>query len=161
MNENIQDQLAKYLPIRMVVRLHENTIEGKIELSFSMGWNADRANVFWSGRSYSVLGEHDSDAVKWAGQNINKYDANEVMIDPLSEDSPIEVDWQSWLSASDKYNKRNAKFTVKHQGVWQLRSIVAESKLEELKAKYARSIQNLEETSHKLEQIKELLGGRY
>jgi hypothetical protein len=136
MNEDLKSKLEKYQPIRVVLRINEGTVEGRVEHSFSMDWDATRANIFWSGKAYSILGEHQMDGVKWAKGNMNELDESQFLIDPLAEDSPIDVDWERWLAATDKFEKRNAKFTVKPHGVWMLRAKSAEAKLSNLQARY-------------------------
>jgi hypothetical protein len=126
MNEEQKAKLEHHLPIRMIVRLQDGKVQGLTEESFSMNWSDSRVNVFWSGKAYSMLGEHQLNGVKSAEHNSKPNDPNELIIDPLAEDSPIEVDWDKWLSATNKYDKRNAPFVVKSHGTWQLRAISAE-----------------------------------
>lgn len=102
--------LSRYLPIRVVIRNVDGKLEGLTENSFSMDWSENRVNIFWSGKAYSLLGEHILDGVENAKHNARNGD---LVIDPLSDDSPIEVDWEKWLSSTTKYDKRNAPFKVK------------------------------------------------
>lgn len=106
----LKHNLSRYLPIRVVVRNTDGLIEGLTENSFSMDWSKNRVNIFWSGKAYSILGEHILDGVANAKDNARNGD---LVIDPLSNESPIEVDWEKWLSSATKYDKRNAPFKVK------------------------------------------------
>lgn len=109
----ITHNLSHLLPIRVVIRRTEDgKIEGLIENSFSMDWSSFRVNIFWSGKAYSILGEHNLDATKDAEHNAKSGD---LVIDPLAEDSPIEVDWAIWRKATLKFDKRNAPFTMRKQ----------------------------------------------
>jgi len=115
----IDPRLERFLPIRVVIRRHaDSKIEGLVEHSFSMAWAEDRVNIFWSGKAYSILGEHELDGVKNANGNCTPTEGDlftpeELVIDPLAPDSPIEIDWNKWLSATSKFNKRNAPFVVR------------------------------------------------
>jgi len=106
----LKHNLSRYLPIRVVIRNTDGLIEGLTENSFSMDWSSNRVNIFWSGKAYSILGEHILDGVANAKHNARNGD---LVIDPLSDESPIEVDWEKWLSSTTKYDKINAPFKVK------------------------------------------------
>ncbi len=125
MDAELQLKLQRFLPIRVVVRINNEEIEGKIEHSFSMDWSKNLVNIFWSGKAYSILGEHELNGPDWASKNVNEFNPNEFVIDPLGEDSPIEIDWERWLLATSKFSKRNADFKVKPHGVRQLESEAA------------------------------------
>lgn len=157
--QELQDKLARYLPIRMVVRVEEGKVQGRVEHSFSMDWDDGRVNVFWSGKAYSILGEHQLDGVKWANDNVNKQKFNEFefVIDPLADDSPIDVDWETWLAATDKFSKRNAKFTVKPGAAFQLRAMAAEAELVKLRASYTWALNARDEAEDKLEKLEAIL----
>ena len=46
-------------------------------------------------------------------KTIYKYlESGELVIDPLTQDSPIAIDWVRWLNARHKYDKRNAHFVL-------------------------------------------------
>lgn len=118
--QEIKEKLQRFLPIRCVVRQHnvDRKVMGLVEHSFCMDWSDNRVNIFWSGKAYSILGEHTLDGVEWASGNCTPTDGDlitpaEFVIDPLAEDSPIEVDWEKWLTATDKFTKRNAPFKTK------------------------------------------------
>lgn len=157
MNPDTLQKLERFLPIRVVVRVEDNHVEGLVENSFSMGWERRNINIFWSGQAYSMLGEHKLDAISWADNNVNKNKHNEFVIDPLSEDSPIDVDWERWLSATTKYDKRNAPFKVKPGGAYQLRAMAAERELAEVKPLLKTVCQQRDEAEEKLEHIESLL----
>ena len=120
---NVYEKLIRFMPIRVVLRRHaDGEIEGLVENSFSMDWSKQRVNIFWSGKAYSMLGEHMLDGVESAEYNCKKtepdlFTPEEFVVDPLAEDSPIEIDWEAWLNATDKFTKRNAPFKVKQHAV--------------------------------------------
>jgi hypothetical protein len=109
--EVLKHNLSRYLPIRVVIRHNEGVIQGLVENSFSLDWSATRVNIFWSGKAYSMLGEHDLNGIENAKHNAKA--AGDLVIDPLAEDSPIEIDWEKWLASTTKFDKRNAPFKVK------------------------------------------------
>lgn len=130
MTDHLAEQLKPFLPIRVVLELQEGVIHGLTELSFSMKMDPQRVNIFWSGKAYSILGEHDLDGVSWAEENC-KPSLGQVVVDPLHPDSPIEIDWSAWLEAfrsptRSKFHRRNAPFTAKPLGVYVIRALVAE-----------------------------------
>jgi len=144
MSPETQAKLERFLPIGVVVQLKDNKVLGKIEHSFSMDDDVNRVRVWWSGKAYSMLGEHQLDGMKDAAHNSRK--PGELVFDALSEECPIEVDWESWLAdlamdPGDKYRKRNAKFTVKPHGVWQLRAMAAEQEIAKLKPRHDQYVE--------------------
>ncbi len=103
--------LVRYLPIRIVLRRQEDgKLQGLVENSFSMDMSDTHASIFWSGKAYSMLGEHQLDGIKNAEHNAKSGD---LILDPLSEDCPVTINWDKWLTATTKYDKRNAPFTIK------------------------------------------------
>lgn len=118
MNTKLQDStfnvlkynLTMYLPIRVVLRNENGKLRGLVEESFSMGFSDSRVRIWWSGLAYSMLGEHDINAIEDATHNAA---SNDLVIDPLADDSPIEIDWPAWLNATDKFGKRNAPFKMR------------------------------------------------
>lgn len=116
-------RLERFLPLRVVIRRHaDGSIEGLTEESWNMNWSDKRVNIFWSGKAYSILGESVLDAQTDAEHNCKQevvpdlFTAEELIIDPMAEDSPIVVDWKRWLNASHKYDKRNAHFVLVGEG---------------------------------------------
>ena len=114
-----QTRLERFFPVRVVIRRHaDGSLEGLTEESWNMNWSDKRVNIFWSGKAYSILGESVLDAEADARHNCNAtatpdlFTAEEMVIDPMAEDSPIVVDWKRWLNASHKYDKRNAHFVL-------------------------------------------------
>lgn len=112
-----QERLQRFLPVRAVIRRHaDGSIEGLTEESWNMNWSNKRVNIFWSGKSYSMLGEGVLDAQADAEYNCKKtaspdlFTAQESVIDLMADDCPVAVDWKRWLNASHKYDKRNAHF---------------------------------------------------
>jgi len=155
MHDDLKAKLERYLPIRVVVKVKDGQVHGLVEHSFSMDWDPKRVNIFWSGKAYSILGEHDLDGISWAQKNAEEH-KDEYVFDPLAEDSPIEVDWEKWLAATDKFSKRNAPFTTKPQGAWQLRALTAERKLKIAEAhrdSYAESYREEAELNNKIRDI--------
>ena len=114
-----QARLERLLPLRVVVRQHaDGSIEGLTEESWNMNWSDKRVNIFWSGKAYSILGERILDAEANAKHNCKQEEApdlfstEDIVIDPMAQDSPIVIDWERWLNASHKYDKRNAHFVI-------------------------------------------------
>lgn len=105
--------LSRFLPIRVVLRKDENgKFQGLTEESFSMGLDDYRVRIWWSGKAYSILGEHIINGINDAEGNSKEGD---IIFDPLSADCPIEIDWQKWTTATTKYYQRNAPFNVKKE----------------------------------------------
>jgi hypothetical protein len=112
--------LSRLLPLRVVLKKvqiskPDNTIietwNGLCENSFSMGWMESRVRVWWSGKAYSMLGEHYINGIDDAKHNCR--DSGEIIFDPLSDDCPIEIDWEMWTKAKTKFDQRNAIMKVK------------------------------------------------
>jgi len=103
--------LSGYLPIRIVLRKDENgKLTGLCEDSFSMSHSEFNVRIWWSGKAYSFLGEHNLNGIKDASHNAKEGD---LVLDPLSEDCPVEINWEKWKTATTKYSQRNAQFTLK------------------------------------------------
>jgi hypothetical protein len=103
--------LSRLLPLRIVLRKDEDgKLKGLCEDSFSMSLSEHNVRIWWSGRAYSILGEHLINGIEDAEHNAKKGD---LILDPLSEDCPIEVNWERWRAATTKYSQRNALFKVK------------------------------------------------
>jgi hypothetical protein len=102
--------LVRFLPIRIVLRKKEDKLQGLVEESFSMGMSDTHVSIFWSGKAYSMLGEHNLDGIKNAEHNAKDGD---LILDPLAEDCPVTIDWDKWLNATSKYYQRNAPFKMK------------------------------------------------
>lgn len=104
-------ELVRFLPMRIVMRkTEEGKLQGLCEDSFSMSMSDTRVSIFWSGKAYSMLGEHQLDGIKTAKHNARTGD---LILDPLSDECPVEINWNAWLTATDKYSKRNAPFKIK------------------------------------------------
>ena len=107
----LKHDLARYLPIRIVLRKNSDGIlEGLCEDSFSMSFSGNCVRIWWSGKAYSVIGEHILNGIEDAEHNAKDGD---LILDPLSDDCPVIIDWDRWIKASDKYGKRNAYFVIK------------------------------------------------
>lgn len=103
--------LSRYLPIRIVLRKGEDSkLQGLCEDSFGMSMSNYNVRIWWSGKAYSILGEHNINGIEDAGHNAKEGD---IILDPLLDDCPVEVNWEKWTTATTKYDKRNALFTVK------------------------------------------------
>lgn len=107
----LKHDLSRYLPVRIVVSKSEDgKITGLCEDSFSMSTSPTHVRIWWSGKAYSFLGEHNLNGIKDAEYNRK---GNDLILDPLSDDCPVEIDWAKWQSATTKYGKRNAPFKIK------------------------------------------------
>lgn len=112
------EELARFLPIRVVMRKDaEGRWLGITEETWCMSTSRERVNMFWSGKAYSILGEHQINGIEAAQGNAGPGD---TVIDPLDADSPIEINWRYWLDAMKvgakrKYDSRNAPFFLKEQ----------------------------------------------
>lgn len=102
--------LVRYLPIRIVLRKTEDKLQGLVENSFSMDMSDTHVSIFWSGKAYSMLGQHNLNGIKDAEHNAKEGD---LILDPFAEDCPVEINWDKWLNATTKYGKRNAPFKLK------------------------------------------------
>lgn len=110
--QSLEEKLKSLSPMYAVLYVNKDgTLSGLIENSFSMDLSRERVNIFWSGKGYSMLGEHSIDGKSWAQQNCRS--RGYFMVDLTSEDCPIEVDFEGWVLATSKFHKRNAKFKVK------------------------------------------------
>ena len=79
-----------------------------------MSTKQNEVRIWWSGKAYSILGEHNINGIDDAIYNNKKSDF--LMFDPLDPMCPVNIDWESWLHGmvnNDKYSARNAKFTAK------------------------------------------------
>lgn len=106
----LKHDLSRYLPIRIVLRKEDGKYKGLIENSFSMDYDNNRIRIWWSGKAYFMLGKHNLSAIDDAKYNAK---SDDIILDPFSEDCPIEIDWKAWISAKDKFGKRNAPFKEK------------------------------------------------
>lgn len=109
LSELVSAYLEPYKPMRVVLSEDaDGQLCGLVENSFSIDWKPSHAKIFWSGKAYSIIGEHQLDGIKDA-----KYNAKTKgwVMDPFDPLCPIEVDWVSWLTAESKWAKRNAPFT--------------------------------------------------
>lgn len=103
--------LIKYLPMRIVMRkTEEGKLQGLCEDSFSMSMSDHSVRIWWSGKAYSMLGEHLINGISDSEHNAKEGD---IILDPLAEDCPVEINWDKWLTAETKYSKRNALFKLK------------------------------------------------
>jgi hypothetical protein len=89
---------------------------GLVEYSFSMDWSPDRALILWSGKYFSNIGTTgEIDAVEDGNQIYQTYRKQYpndllLLVDPTTPDCPFEINWEAWLNATNKFNKRNAPF---------------------------------------------------
>lgn len=111
--KTFEEKVKSLSPMFAVVCVNpDGTLSGLVENSFSMSKSADRVNVFWSGRGYSFLGEHNVDGKSWAKQNYNPA-RGWFMVELGTEDCPIEIDLVNWFNSTTKYTKRNALFKMR------------------------------------------------
>lgn len=109
--EVLKHDLSRFLPIRIVLRKGDTgELEGLCEESFSMNLSNTHVRIWWSGKAYSLLGEHIINGEEDAQHNASPGD---LIINPLSADCPIDINWDIWKKATNKYGKRNAPFTLK------------------------------------------------
>jgi hypothetical protein len=108
--------VKEYFPIRVVLRFNDDgSIEGLCEDSFSMSWSTERVQVYWSGKAYSILGEHILDAQRDSEYNAKKY-KNTFVFNPFDKLCPVKIDVVRWLNdmcIRNKYGARNAIFVKK------------------------------------------------
>lgn len=103
--------LARFLPLRIVMRKGDNgNLEGLVEYSFCLGTSSSDVRIWWSGKAYSMIGEHHINGINDAEHNTKPGD---LIFDPLAEDCPVEINWVAWRSATQKYGQRNAPFKLK------------------------------------------------
>lgn len=113
-----QKLLQRFLPIRISIRpTPDGSYEAVTELSMGMEWHRERANIWWSGKAYSMLGEHILDAIAETKGNVSTLGGQ--IWDPLDPACPVEVNLAYWLAAitggkaRSRYDKRNAPFAVR------------------------------------------------
>lgn len=162
MNDEIKAKLERFLPLAVVLRYDDMDIEGRIEHSFSIDWADNRIRIWWSGKAYSMLGEHTINGPEDGKYNMDLNNPKEFLFDALDPELPIEINWEQWIKnmeqkPGDKFAKRNAPFTVKPHGVWQLRAMATERELAELKPRYKNVCKARDEADDKLEKLNELL----
>ena len=110
---DFDQEIAKLKPLAVVLR---EDGQGMVEYSFAMGWMKDRANVFWSGTAYSILGEHKLDGPADARYNADKMGGR--VWDPFDPECPVQVDLRGWMAAFKnskryKFDRRNARISPK------------------------------------------------
>jgi len=149
--------LQRFLPIRVVFKHDAGKLLGLTEESFSMNWSESFVNVFWSGKAFSLLGEHTLNGITWAESNAEKLGG--LVFDPFARDCPVEIDWERWLNAKEKYSKRNAPFKPLPFGAFVLRAMQAEAELAILKPRYESELSYGRKLEEKLAKVSRL--GRY
>ena len=111
---DLRARVERLMPMRVVIRHYpDGTMKALTEESWNMNWSNERALIFWSGKGYSIFGEHLLDGIAAAQEHCSPKD---IMVDPCAEDSPIRMDWMRWLNAKTKYDKRNAPFRLNREG---------------------------------------------
>ena len=69
---DLRARVERLMPLRVVIRQYPSgATEALTEESWSMNWSDHRALVFWSGKAYSLLGEHLLDGVADAQAHCN------------------------------------------------------------------------------------------
>ncbi len=117
MTEEQKARFDKLLPLRVILRISEDGehVEGLIENSFSMDWSKDRVLLLWSGAAHSNIGtthtiEAQQDAEALCQGPLCK---DALILDPLDPECPIDVDFEFWMRAKNKFNFRNPPFKAK------------------------------------------------
>lgn len=111
-SEFVSAGIQRFLPIRIV--MNKDCDKGHCEESFNMAYSPERVRVWWSGKAYSILGEHTLDGIKDAEDQRKTSDM--LVFDPLDTLCPVNIDWEQWLfdmHTCNKYGARNAKFSKK------------------------------------------------
>ena len=111
-SEFVSAGIQRFLPIRII--LDKACDNGYTEESFNMSYSPERVRLWWSGKAYSILGEHDLNGIKDAEDNMKTSDM--LVFDPLDKLCPVNIDWEQWLfdmHTCNKYGARNAKFSKK------------------------------------------------
>lgn len=112
MSDELWQYLLDHYPLRIVMKKDEDgNLLGYCENSFSMSFEKARVRIWWSGTAYSNFGStHEIDGIGDATHNSKEGD---LILDPLDKDCPVDIDWNSWLNATGKYDRRNARFKMK------------------------------------------------
>jgi len=153
------EKLQSYLPLRIVLCLREGKALGLTEHSFSLGTTENRVRLWWSGKAIDNLfgAEHQLDAIKTAAANAKTWRGDEFIFDPLDPNCPVEVDFEGWLAAQGKFDKRNAFFRLKPFGEYVLRAMKAEFLVDQQKGLLENFSQTLEEGADRQAKLKALL----
>lgn len=148
--KTLDEKIKSLSPLYAVLYVNpDQTLSGLIEHSFCMDWDKNRVNIFWSGQAYSILGEHTLDGKKNAQHNCNRKGA--FVVDLLADDCPIEVDWVAWLSATQKFYKRNAPFKMKEG--FDFSEQATQSKIDEEYETKHKSVMELVSVRNKAESV--------
>ena len=136
LNEEDQAYLERLSPVCVVVKKNaEGDYEGLIEASFSMDFDKKTIRMWWSGKAYSMLGEHIINGEEDARGNAIEHEPtygrglskplNEYPLRPgyeifniMDDNLPVTINVKRWLESMRnpdeyKYYKRNALFTIK------------------------------------------------
>jgi hypothetical protein len=150
-------ELESFKPIRVIVRVRANQVEAMVEHSWSMDWGVHHVSIFRSGKAYSMLGEHDLDGIKDAKANNRSIASNQFIVDPFEEGSPIEIDWSTWIKATDKFGSRNAPYRVVQNGEFVLRALTAERQLLDLQRSYDSLKVSFHDADEALDKIRSIV----
>lgn len=60
----LEKRLKENTPLRIMIKKTDGAYKGYIENSFNMDWSQTHVLVYWSGKAYSMLGEHELCALK-------------------------------------------------------------------------------------------------
>lgn len=97
----------------------KNAWRGYVENSFDMGWEEDSVYVYWSGPYYwgnKAIGVWDGEKnAKDAAKEIAKAnpDWTVEVFDLNADNCPVEINLDRYLRATNKYEMRNAKFSMR------------------------------------------------
>jgi hypothetical protein len=114
----LREKLAGYAPMRIILREKAPGVyEGLTEETFYMEMSDTHVLVWWSGPAYSILGETKLNGIEDAeGYRVRDPEKDTLLVvDPLADDCPVEIDWLRWVQATSKYAKRNAPFRVRNE----------------------------------------------
>ncbi len=113
-------EIRSKLPVFIVLAREpgSNCYKGLIENSFTMDWSSDRVRAFWTGKAYSILGEHQLDGQKDAEAQKKYYKIKHPdwmieIFDARSPECPILINWEAWYKANTKYDSRNMPFAMR------------------------------------------------
>ncbi len=116
----------KFKPVFVVLTVKDDALYGIVEHSFTMGLAEGRANLFFSGGYWGLVGKEDAD--HHAEQYAKQYPKLKFKVWSIDDpDLPIEIDWDRWKEAGspaktlsgvkNKYHARNVSFREKEKDV--------------------------------------------
>ena len=112
----LKNDLSRFLPIRIILRKHNDKFVGVVEEAFSINVSGKFDRIWWSGNGYTQFGNnYEVDGIKDAERNA--FNEDDIIFDPLSDECPVEIDWKSWkaskIAVNSIFTTRNAPFKIK------------------------------------------------